>query len=155
MLTKRSWNREEDYATLISWWEDHEFGSVPCDLLPPLGVIVESDGKPIAAAGLYTCDGTSFGFMDWVVVDPNAPMRISHKAITLCLDTIIKVAEDKGLKLMYTCTKHEALWKRYTKNGMSLAEDGVRTFYKDLSGEMTDFEFIIDEERWEEKYGGT
>lgn len=153
-MQHRLWDKDKDYSTLVSWWEAYEFGNVPKELLPPLGVIVEDD-KPLAAAGLYVCTGTTFGFMDWVVVNPTASIKQSHKALTLCLNEIMKLAEDNVIDLIYTCTKNESLWKRYEKyHDMKIAESGVKTFYKDLSSSIDDFEFIIDEEQWNKLYGG-
>ena len=35
MLLRR-WDREMDYATLVHWWSQHDFGKVPVECLPPL-----------------------------------------------------------------------------------------------------------------------
>ena len=75
----RPWDRDKDYHTLVKWWTQWEFGVVPRECLPPAGVIVEVDGKPVCAAGLYKGEDTQFGFMEWVVTDKFADKRTVHR----------------------------------------------------------------------------
>ena len=86
----RNWDRDKDYDTLVKWWRAWEFGVVPKECLPPAGVMVEEDGKPVCAGGLYVGEGTQFGFMEWIVTDKNAEQRTVHKSLKLCIDSIMK-----------------------------------------------------------------
>jgi len=149
-MQDRPWNRDTDYDTLVKWWTDWEFGVVPKECLPPVGVMVEDDGKPVCAGGLYVGEGTQFGFMEWIVSDKGANPKTLHKCLKLCIDKIMSIANDKGLKLVYTATKHEALGKRYEKyHQMMLTESNVKTFLRDLDGNYTkDLEWIQDEEQY-------
>ena len=146
----RLWDRDKDYPTLVKWWKDWQFGVVPKECLPPAGIIVEFEGKPICASGLYIGEGTQFGFMEWVVSDKQAESRNLHKSLKLCIVSIMTLAKDKGLKLVYTATKHEALGKRYQKyHEMMLTESTVKTFLRDLDGNYKkDLEWIQDEEQY-------
>ena len=62
----------------------------------------------------------------------------------------MSLAKDKGLKLVYTATKHEALHKRYQKyHEMMLTESNVKTFLRDLDGKYTqNLEWIQDDEQY-------
>lgn len=132
----RSWNLQKDYDTLVKWWKQHEFGVVPREVLPPDGIIVEKNGEPICAGGLYIGVGTQFCFMEWIVGSKTADKRDLHKGIKLCIDAIMDVAREKNMKLVYTVTGEEALQKRYTKyHDMKLTENNVKTYLKDLDGE--------------------
>ena len=52
---------------------------------------------------------------------------------------IMKLAKDKGMKLVYTATKEKELHKRYVKfHNMILAESDVKTFLRDLDGNYSD-----------------
>ena len=146
----RPWDRDKDYDTLVKWWRDWQFGVVPKECLPPEGIMVEVDGKPICAAGLYVGEGTQFGFMEWIVTDKGADPRNLHESLKLCIDSIMGLAKDKELKLVYTATKHEALHKRYQKyHEMMLTESNVKTFLRDLDGNYTeDLEWIQDDEQY-------
>ena len=148
-MQDRSWNRDEDYATLVKWWKQWEFGVVPKECLPPDGIIVEDNGTPICAGGLYIGEGTQFAFMEWIVTDKNADARRTHTALKMCIDRIMDLAKSKGIKLVYTATKEQALHKRYTKyHNMVLTESNVKTFLRDLDGSYSkDLTWISDDEQ--------
>ena len=148
-MQSRKWDRDKDYGTLVKWWTDWEFGKVPKECLPPEGVIVEDNDKPLCAGGLYVGEGTQFGFMEWIVTDKHADSRKIHKALKMCIDTIMTKAKSMGLKLVYTATKEQALHKRYTKyHNMVLTESNVKTFLRDLDGAYSeDLTWISDDEQ--------
>ena len=148
-MQDRPWNRETDYNTLVQWWNDWEFGVVPKECLPPDGVMIEIDGKPICAGGLYIGVGTQFAFMEWIVTDKNADSKSVHKALRLCIESIMNMAQSKGMKLVYTATKEEALHKRYQKyHNMVLTESNVKTFLRDLDGKYAkDLTLISDDQQ--------
>lgn len=152
-MQDRSWNRDDDYATLVKWWKQWEFGVVPKECLPPDGIIVEDNGTPICAGGLYIGEGTQFAFMEWIVTDKNADARRTHTALKMCIDSIMDLAKSKGIKLVYTATKEQALHKRYTKyHDMVLTETNVKTFLRDLDGSYSeDLAWISDDEQIESR----
>jgi hypothetical protein len=147
----RLWDRDRDYDTLVKWWTEWEFGVVPKECLPPDGIIVEIDGTPVCAGGLYIGEGTQFGFMEWIVTDKQAEQRDVHNCLKLCIDSIMGLAKDKGIKLVYTATKEQALHKRYQKyHQMLLTESDVKTFLRDLDGSYSkDLTWISDDEQIE------
>jgi len=147
----RPWDREKDYDTLVKWWTEWEFGIVPKECLPPDGIVVEIDGTPVCAGGLYVGEGTQFGFMEWIVTDKQAEQRDVHNSLKLCIDSIMGLAKDKGIKLVYTATKEQALHKRYVKyHEMVLTESHVKTFLRDLDGSYSkDLTWISDDEQIE------
>jgi hypothetical protein len=61
----------------------------------------------------------------------------------------MQFARDKGLKLVYTATKEQALHKRYQKyHQMVLTESNVKTFLRDLDGSYSqDLTWISDDEQ--------
>ena len=152
-MQDRSWNRDDDYATLVKWWKQWEFGVVPKECLPPDGIIVEDNGTPICAGGLYIGEGTQFAFMEWIVTDKNADARRTHTALKMCIDRIMDLAKSKGIKLVYTATKEQALHKRYIKyHDMVLTETNVKTFLRDLDGSYSeDLAWISDDEQIESR----
>ena len=148
-MQSRKWDRDKDYDTLVKWWADWEFGKVPKECLPPEGIIIEDNGEPLCAGGLYIGEGTQFGFMEWIVTDKQVDNRKVHTALKLCIDSIMKLAKDRELKLVYTATKEQALHKRYTKyHNMMLTESNVKTFLRVLDGAYSeDLTWISDDEQ--------
>ena len=152
-MQTRNWDRDKDYDTLVSWWKQWEFGVVPKECLPPDGIVVEINGKPICAGGLYIGVGTQFAFMEWIVTDKNANAKDTHRCLKKCIDSIVEMAVQKGMKLVYTATKEQALHKRYTKyHNMVLTESNVKTFLRDLDGSYSkDLTWISDDEQIESR----
>ena len=152
-MQDRLWDRDKDYDTLVKWWADWEFGKVPKECLPPDGIVVEQEGEPVCAAGLYIGVGTQFAFMEWIVTDKNAEQRLVHRCSKLCINRIMELAKQKGMKLVYTATKEQALHKRYQKyHNMILTESGVKTFLRDLDGAYSeDLTWISDDEQIESR----
>ena len=148
-MQTRLWDRDKDYDTLVKWWNQWEFGVVPKECLPPDGMIVEVNGEPVCAGGLYIGEGTQFAFMEWIVTDKTAELKNVHKCLKLCIEGIMRLAKDKGMKLVYTATKEQALHKRYQKyHQMVLTESNVKTFLRDLDGKYTsDLTWISDDEQ--------
>ena len=150
-MNVRKWDVNKDYDILVKWWDQWDFGRVPKDCLPPLGIVVEYDNVPICAGGLYIGEGTQFGFMEWIVVDKNANLRQAHKALGLCIDNIIDLAKEEGCKLVYTVTGETALHKRYTKyHGMELKENNTKTFLRDFYNDY-DHECFTDHDLYDER----
>ena len=65
----------------------------------------------------------------------------------------MELAKQKGMKLVYTATKEQALHKRYTKyHNMVLTESNVKTFLRDLDGSYSqDLTWISDDEQIESR----
>ena len=152
-MQDRPWDRDTDYDTLVKWWTQWEFGIVPKDMLPQDGVIVSVDDKPICAAGIYLYPKTALALMEWVVTDKDSNLRKRHKALKMCIDSIMNLAKKRGAKLVYTMTKEEALQKRYQKyHDMVLTESDVKTFIRDLDGKNSkDLTWISDDEQIESR----
>ena len=150
-MQDRLWDRDKDYDTLVKWWTQWEFGIVPKDMLPQDGVIVSVDDKPICAAGIYLYPKTALALMEWVVTDKDSNLRKRHKALKMCIDSIMNLAKKRGAKLVYTMTKEEALQKRYQKyHNMVLTESNVKTYIRDLDGTNSkDLTWISDDEQIE------
>ena len=150
-MQDRPWDRDTDYDTLVKWWTQWEFGIVPKDMLPQDGVIVSVDDKPICAAGIYLYPKTALALMEWVVTDKDSNLRKRHKALKMCIDSIMDLAKKRGAKLVYTMTKEEALQKRYQKyHNMVLTESNVKTYIRDLDGTNSkDLTWISDDEQIE------
>ena len=150
-MQDRPWDRDTDYDTLVKWWTQWEFGIVPKDMLPQDGVIVSVDDKPICAAGIYLYPKTALALMEWVVTDKDSNLRKRHKALKMCIDSIMNLAKKRGAKLVYTMTKEEALQKRYQKyHNMVLTESNVKTYIRDLDGTNSkDLTWISDDEQIE------
>ena len=149
----RAWDRDKDYDTLVKWWTQWEFGTVPKEILPVDGIMVIENDRPICYAGMYLYPKTAFGLMEWVVTDKNSNLKTRHKALKMCIDGAMDLARKRGAKLVYTITKEEALQKRYVKyHDMVLTESNVKTFLRDFDGSYSnDLTWLSDDEQIESR----
>ena len=144
-MKARKWNLDTDYKYLVEWWKQHEFGIVPKNCLPPTGIIISQDNKPICAGGLYFT-GTKIAFIEWIVVNKKTGLKITHNALKLCIEELIKMAKKNNIDLLYTVTADKSLQKRFIKyHGLSVAEKKATTFMKNISKKnYADLDWITD-----------
>lgn len=151
-MQARLWNLDKDYRYLVKWWNQYEFGIVPKKCLPPQGIVVEDNGQPICAGGLYRCVDSNFAVMEWIVADKDANLKVTHKALNLCITNILQLAKEYNVELIYSMTAAQPLHKRYTKyHGFELVENNVKTFLKDLTNSYKDLEWISDDIQFEKQ----
>jgi hypothetical protein len=92
LLQSRLYNPERDCAMVSEWAEDHRRTPFAKELLPPLGVVVERDGEPVAALWCYMSVGVGIGFLEWPVTKPGLSMRESKAAMKFAVEAIIEAA---------------------------------------------------------------
>jgi len=136
-MNSRLWDLNKDYDTLVEWWNQHEFDlPVPKDVLPPLGIMIEMNGVPVCAAGLYEDHRrTKFGFMFGLFTNPEIGRIKLYKAMNMCLEEIQNEAKIKELGLVYTITGESALFKLYERNNMTLVENNTRSYVMNVQQE--------------------
>ena len=49
--------------------------------------------------------------MEWIVTDKLAEPKTVHKCLKLCIDSIMTLAKDPGIKLVYTATMNRSTQK--------------------------------------------
>src|SRR5207253_3124646 len=72
-----------DYQTVDAWWRArHGQGRpFPENLLPPLGIVAERDGKPVAALWAYQSAGIGMAFLEYAVTAPGQSFRQARAAL--------------------------------------------------------------------------
>lgn len=115
----------EDYATIAPWWPAHGWQPVAQAVLPRGGVVVELDGRPVAAAWLYMDNSVGVAMMEWTVTNPDNTPRQSLKAITLLVGAIREIAVQNDYGVVLTSAKQDSLVKVYAKNGFQKTDSGM------------------------------
>lgn len=90
---------ESDWPELLSWHEARKRAVLNPSAFPPLGIIAEADGKPIAASWLYLTDSTS-GVVGFTITRPGVPIRLAHEAVHGILDQLVREAKLRGVGLL-------------------------------------------------------
>ncbi len=110
---------DKDHEMLCEWWASHGWkDGVVRHALPRLGVIVTDDKDlPLSAGFLYSCDGCSFGLIEWVVSNPNAKPIQVYKSIYVLLGELKELAFKVGSTTLGASLKNKGLIKLYKRHG--------------------------------------
>lgn len=114
----------KDYPEICEWWRGQKWPHIPKTHLPETGYIVEDDNHKLAAAWLYLT-GTQFAMMEFLIVNPNAPIKNRSNGIKKLLKGITDTAVEIGVRSIFTSSKASGLIRLMQRNGFSGAETGM------------------------------
>ena len=92
-----------DFQLVESWAKGHGSEFIET-VLPPLGIIVERGGAPVAAIWCYLSVGIGVGFIEWPVTKPGQSLRQSREAILFGIDAIMTAGRANDYGLFRLCT---------------------------------------------------
>lgn len=140
LKSKRRWQLNKDYPTLVQWFKDHQWESfIPKDILPELGIIIED----ICAAGLYTDKSSKLGYMYGIFSNPKVSKITLFKSMKYCFEGIKEIAEELNLKYIYTTTGEKALHKLYKKHlHLTNVENTLKSYIIDLQNTNNNLDWI-------------
>jgi hypothetical protein len=84
--------RAEDLPTVAEWYWTHNGGTLPRTLLPPVGVVVESNGEMVAVCWLYMNVGVGLCSAEYPVSKPGLSLSESKEIFSLMLMTLEEIA---------------------------------------------------------------
>lgn len=123
---------EEHYELVTSWWKAHKWPVIPpLEALPPTGVVVTYEDKPVAMAWLYKTDGLAT-WLHFLVSDRYALRGIRGKAVDHVINTCEMISKEFGYKTMWACTQLKRSMKRYEDLGFVKADENTTHFVKGL-----------------------
>ena len=126
MLSIRNFDPAIDYDDALRWWKHHGWAPLPVNRLPRFGMMIEDSGLKIACAWIYfSTDGV--GWLEWMVANPEVPLRHKHQAIQLLLKRLIREAEGLGMHSLCAALKSRGLIRLYQKCGFSVGDTGLTT----------------------------
>ena len=105
----------EDHQEIAEWWRKREWDVIPLEALPVTGVVFEGDTN-ICAAWLYTT-GTAFGWLEWIVTNPEAGLKQRGEAVPKAIEALKGMALACGVKLIFNGSKSGGLIKSMEKQG--------------------------------------
>lgn len=108
-MSNTIWNvrpyEKPDWETVSGWWDVHAHGSgIVQALLPPLGVVVEMDEKPVCAVWLYMAAGIGVCWLEYPVSAPGLKFHDAKEAFHLAVSALEKAAKanDYGVMIAHT-----------------------------------------------------
>lgn len=113
----------EDFPPVASWWTARKWPTIPLDLLPKTGVIIEN----YCAGFLYSTD-SKICWIEFIVSNPNTDKTERDHAMNLLLDRLITEAEGRGFKAIFTSAKNEHLEQRLSSKGFQKTDSEVNHY---------------------------
>lgn len=93
------------------------------EFLPPCGLVVTNEGKPVCVGFLIKCDNSMGIFSDFMS-DPRESAEVRNESVELMRAVFYGEAERSGLQFITSFTKHEKLANRLTGLGFNKVDDG-------------------------------
>ena len=113
---------ENDWDTLVIWWQ-HHFNAVPAkDFLPGeglSGIIIEKQNTPICACFIYSTN-SKVAFLEWTISNPEYKEADRSSIIDTLLLAAEQVIKDQGFKYIFGFTTKENLARRLEKLGHTI-----------------------------------
>lgn len=110
----------QDYPLLQQWWKWHRFSAPPIDMLDNLrfGIMVYDGETQICAGFLFFTNAKAYGLLEYIVSNPEVKEKNTRKqALILLINTLIEMAQSKGVKTLYSSLKNQNLIQHYTQCG--------------------------------------
>lgn len=106
-----------DYPLVASWWRGRNFPEVPQAALPKLGVIVEEDGEPLAAAWLLMSNSNGLAVLVWPTTNPEAPVFRCATALSHAIEFLKQEGAKFGYSHIFSTSAHRGLSSFLSRNG--------------------------------------
>jgi hypothetical protein len=112
-----------DYQLVSSWIEARGLGRLQENFLPPTGIIVEMNNKPVAASWLYLCYGIGVAFWEGLYTCPGLSLSTARAACLHCLGALKAIAKTNDVGVIKAYTKR-ALAAQAKKHGFHTMDEG-------------------------------
>lgn len=111
---------EDDWDTLVSWWNAWPSWSAPSkEFLPDNGtggLMIEKNGEPIVAGFLYQTNSKGI-LLEWIISSPYYKQRDRGEAIEKLIIEAEKSSKEMGYKYMFTIGRQKHLIEKHRKLG--------------------------------------
>jgi hypothetical protein len=114
--------KENDYETLLEWWDFWKWENPPTkEILPQNGVggiMVTNNGVDICAGFLYTTN-SKVAWLEFVVSSPTYKEKDRKEAKRILVNDICYIAKNLGFTSIFTCVQDKFLIKVLQDCGFS------------------------------------
>lgn len=127
---------QEDYDTLVEWWNYYKFPPPALEFLPDEGtcglMVMDQDGNEICAGFLYETN-SKVCWMELIVANPEVKdKKVRKDALEYLIDNLAYLAQDWGYGWIFTSVSHPSLTERYKECGFKVGTTGTTEMIKQL-----------------------
>lgn len=119
---------DNDYSTLLNWWNFWRFPAPAKDLLPEEGrggLMVYKDGIEICAGYLFFTN-SKIAWLEFIVSNPEYKEKDRKEAICFLINELTFIAKSKGFKVVFTSIKNENLINRFKECGYVIGSENTK-----------------------------
>ena len=131
-MKTRELDLKTDYGDLKRWWRTWSWPAVPEELLPGVGLIVESKTQKLAMGFLYSTD-SDFAWIEWITGNPDADKFQRREALDILIDELSERAKADGFTTVFTTMKHPGLIERALLHGFVVTDKDMTNLVRRLS----------------------
>lgn len=116
--------QETDWEMLQGWWKTWGWPEMSKDILPLDGLgglIIEKQGRPIAAGFLYLTN-SKVAWTEWVVSDPTYREDDRTECLTMLVKGLEDVAISTGCKIILSVGRNKGLLNIHKELGYTVDE---------------------------------
>ncbi len=117
-----------DYPTIKEWMGRRGFPVPPEAYLPDAGFMVGD----FAAGFLYETKSGGMGWLEWVSSNPDKDPKDRALALDALLFHVAQIAQEKGIKALFSSSALEAYGKVLERNGFQKSDSGVTHYIRSL-----------------------
>jgi|AntDeeMinimDraft_5_1070356.scaffolds.fasta_scaffold10784_2 hypothetical protein len=128
----------EDYPTLVNWWEDNRFTPPGFDYLPQVngilqGIMVVDGDKEICAGFIINTTVPKGAMIEYIVANFEIKDRkLRTESLNLLINTMSDVCKKMEKSFLFTSLKNQGLKKRFQDCGYVMGSTGTCEMIKTL-----------------------
>lgn len=103
MVKARKFDLSKDYDTICKWWKEHGSYAPMREHLPPTGIMVENNEKPVCAGFLYNTDA-KICVMEFLISDSKASKEDRDSGLSCLIQILRDLALERGYTAIYNST---------------------------------------------------
>lgn len=116
----------EHHPIVAQWWLAQKWPVVPLESLSEIGLIAYDDATntDLAAGWLYIMT-KYWALIEWIVVNPQAPLKQRKLGVELILDRLILEGQLLGAQAFFSSLKSNGMIRLYQKYGFRKGDTGM------------------------------
>ena len=117
---------------LREWWAGRDLGTLPDDVLPPVGFVASDDHGPAAAAWLYQPAGCRVAIIDWLVTRPGLSLLDGRAACRAVFAALEARADSDGATRIFATVARPGMLREARACGFQVAAVAMTHLVKNL-----------------------
>lgn len=120
-----------DWDTVSGWWAARQDAGVFTEtLLPPLGVVVERGGEPLAAVWAYEAYGVGVAFIEFPCTQPGLAPKLAAAALMMAEECVARILREKNTHALIVAHTRPHIARSLAHLGYLRASEGVVTMMR-------------------------